>query len=168
MCSLRELNPLSHMYFRRGGTAPTARPGSYKESLERPQFYRLQGGTLIRDESQACLGSTFSAPPCTSTSSLVVGDCRSRFLVVCAVRTRCLRGRAGQVFSSPPGFEPQRECSERVVLPTELAGHGDVQPSPLRFLKNRVTDPARFGFFPRFSPILLADTKIMADSATWR
>ena len=154
------------MYFRGGTTAPTNRPCSYKESLERPQFYRLQGGTLIRDESQACLGSTFSAPhSILGRVSLVVGDCRSRFLVVCAVRTRCLRGRAGQVFSSRLGFEPQRECSERVVLPTELAGHGDVQPSPLRFLKNRVTDPARFGFFPRFSPILLADTKIMADSA---
>ena len=57
------------------------------------------------------------------------------------------------------------ECSERVVLPTELAGHGDVQPSPLRFFKNRVTDPDRFGFCSHFPPILLADTKIVADSA---
>ena len=62
MCRLRELNPRSSCVLGERRTAPTFAPGSYKESFKRPQFYRAEGGALIRNVFLPGRGSVFLCP----------------------------------------------------------------------------------------------------------
>lgn len=100
----------------RGAKAPTNRPGSYEGLRRRPQFYRAEGGALIRNVFLPGRGSIFPCPlaHCVGGAFLLTGDPLQCFHVVCVAWGRGLWSCFWPRFLRPWGFEPPDDASERV------------------------------------------------------
>lgn len=99
------IEPPFVMHFWGGRNAPTFAPSSYKGLRRRPQFYRAEGGALIRNESQAGRGSVFPSHPCPSVLGSFSGDWRppeSLSSGVCGPGTRSVESLLAEI-SAPMG-----------------------------------------------------------------
>ena len=144
------IEPPFVMHFWGGRNAPTNRPDSYEGFGRRPQFYRAEGGALIRDESQAGRGSIFPSHSCTRTSSRWLEAARVALEWCARVGDASRRVVFGRDFRRDRGSNPPTTLPRRVPLPTEPAGHGHVQPPALRSTLDIIVDPCRFCFSPLF------------------
>ena len=150
MCRLRELNPRLSVRFRGGKNVPTFAPGSYKESVKRPQFFPQQPGALIRNEPQTGRGSAFRLHILYPGHSYSLETPYSCFCCLVRAGDASRRVVFGRDFRRDRGSNPPTTLPRRVPLPTELAGHRHVQPRPPLFREDIIVDPCRFEFSPHF------------------